>query len=412
MKKIFGGKIYILIYLFLVYSTNVYCSNIYLKNSYDLSTYLQNTKSEDTLILEPGIYVGNFIINKSIKLIASSYAILTSNSYGSIITINAPYVKIEGLILYNSGKDMINKNSCIFINANNVHIINNFFSECGFGIWVNGWSYNYIQNNTFIGATDIILSDRGNTIHIYKSNGTIISNNFIINGRDGIYISNSIEVSINRNFLLNTRFGIHYMFSNRSNVISNMITDSLIGIAVMYSKYVDLINNFSYLNIDHGLFFRDVLYSRILRNKTLYNNTGILFGNSYFNDIINNDIIKNNVGIKIYSGSNENLVYDNNFVNNRLQIQFLDNNKLIWNSKKIGNFWSHYIGWDLNMDNIGDKIFYVTNINDWLIFSYPILKIMFNSPILILLQKIENQFPAFRKYSIIDTFPLMRAIIW
>ena len=202
------------------------------------------------------------------------------------------------------------------------------------------------------------------------------------------------------------------MFSNKCNVISNMTTDSLIGIAIMYSKYVDLINNFAYLNIDHGLFFRDVLYSRILRNKSLYNTDGILLGNSYFNDIINNDIIKNNIGIKVYSGSNENLVYDNNFISNRLQAQFLDNTKLIWNSKKTGNFWSHYIGWDLNKDNIGDKVFYVTNINDWLIFSYPILKVMFNSPAIILLQKIENQFPAFRKYSIIDNYPLMRATIW
>jgi len=191
-----------------------------------------------------------------------------------------------------------------------------------------------------------------------------------------------------------------------------MISDSLIGIAVMYSKYVDLINNFSYLNINHGLFFRDVLYSRILRNKSLYNTDGILLGNSYYNDVINNDIMKNNIGIKVYSGSDENLVYDNNFISNRLQAQFLDNKKIIWNSKRIGNFWSHYIGWDLNMDNIGDKKFYVTNICDWLIFSYPILRVMFDSPALILLQKIENQFPAFRRYSIVDNYPLMRPIIW
>ncbi|HFL8819496.1 MAG TPA: nitrous oxide reductase family maturation protein NosD [Candidatus Azoamicus sp. OHIO2] len=412
MKKIFGGNLKFLLFFGLFYSMNLNCSSIHLTNACEFSNCLKNIKENNTVILQSGIYIGNYIIDKSIKLIASGLVIFTSNANGSIVTITANNVKIDGIYFYNSGKSMIHKDSCVFINSNNVYILNNFFSECGFGIWINSSSYSYILNNTFIGTTEPMLSDNGNTINIYKSNGTIITNNFIINGRDGIYISNSIEISINKNFLLNTRFGIHYMFSNRCIVASNMISDSLIGIAVMYSKYVDLVNNFSYLNIDHGLFFRDVLYSRILRNKSLYNNDGILLGNSYFNDIINNDIIKNNIGIKIYSGGTDNLVYDNNVISNRLQSQYLDNNKLIWNSSKTGNFWSHYLGWDLNMDNIGDQLFYVTNINDWLIFSYPILKIMLNSPVLILLQKIENQFPAFRKYSIVDKFPLMRAMIW
>lgn len=409
MKKIFGGSLLI---IFILYINNIYANNIYVYNSDHLKQTLKNVQNNDKIILNSGIYSGNFIINKVITLTSNGIAILTSNAKGNILTINEKNVTIDNIHFYNSGKNITNDNSCIFIKNNNIKIINNFFSECGFAIWVKSGLYTYISNNIFIGTKNNILSDRGNTIQIYKSTGTIITNNFIINNRDGIYISNSNEVSINKNLFSNLRFGIHYMFSNRCYVISNSIIDSLMGIAIMYSKYVDLINNFTYLNVDHGLFFRDVLYSRILKNKSLYNSDGILLGNSYFNDVINNDIIKNNIGIKVYSGSADNLVYDNNFISNRLQVQFLDNNKLIWNSKNTGNFWSHYLGWDLNLDNIGDKIFYITNINDWLLFSYPILKIMFNSPALILLQKIENQFPSFRKYSIIDNYPLMRAIIW
>ncbi|HIH2763607.1 MAG TPA: nitrous oxide reductase family maturation protein NosD [Candidatus Azoamicus sp.] len=403
---------HVLFFIFFLISFKVLSNNIEVKNSIELTNALTNCKNNDTIIIKTGIYKGNFTINKKINIYSKGYALLTSNNNGNILTINASNVKIKGIHFYNSGKSMSEKEACIFTKGDNTYIINNYFSECGFGIWSNAGSYNYILNNIFIGTSETILSDRGNTIQLYKNNNTIISKNFIINGRDGIYITNSNEVSINKNIFSNTRFGIHYMFSNKSNVISNITTDSLIGIAIMYSKYVDLINNFAYSNTDHGLFFRDVLYSRILKNKSLYNTDGILLGNSYFNDIINNDIIKNNIGIKVYSGSDENLVYDNNIISNKLQIQFLDNRRLIWNSKKIGNFWSHYIGWDLNMDDIGDKKFYVTNISDWLIFSYPILRVMFNSPALILLQKIENQFPAFRKFSVIDNYPLMRPIIW
>jgi len=380
--------------------------------SYDLHSALNNVNDGDLIILKSGIYNGNFCISKSVSLVADGFVILTSSGHGNILTIESSDVKVKGLVFYNSGKDMSDRNACVFVNGDNVCILNSFFSECGFGIWVNQASYNYLLNNIFIGTSDILLSDRGNTIQLYKNSNTVVFNNFIVNGRDGIYISNSNEVSINRNIFSNVRFGIHYMFSNKCSVSSNIMSDSLIGIAVMYSKYVDLINNFAYLNVYHGLFFREVLYSRILRNKSLYNTEGILLGSSYFNDVINNDVIKNNIGIKVSSGSDENLVYDNNFISNRLQVQFLDNKKIVWNSKKVGNFWSHYIGWDLNMDNIGDRKFYVTSISDWLIFSYPVLRVMFDSPALVLLQKIENQFPAFRKYSVIDNYPLMEPIIW
>lgn len=384
----------------------------YINNSFELKECLLNIFDGDTIVLKNGVYVGNFLINKSINLYTDGVVVLTSSGDGNILAVESSNVIINGVFFYNSGKDMSSTESCIFVNGNNVLIFDNFFSECGFGIWVNESSCNSLFNNIFIGVSSDILSDRGNTIHLYKNNNSIVSDNFSINGRDGIYITNSNEVSINRNIFSNVRFGIHYMFSNKCNVLSNLVTDSMIGIAVMYSKYVDIINNFIYCNVTHGLFFRDVLYSKIFKNKSLYNRDGILLGDSYFNDFINNDIIKNNVGIKVYSGSDDNLIFLNNFISNLLQVQFLDSRKLIWNYLKIGNYWSHYIGWDLNFDGIGDRCFYVTNISDWLISVYPVLKLIFNSPGLVLLQKIENQFPAFRKFSIIDNYPLMRSVIW
>lgn len=399
--------------LFLIFIFNIgFCSDKYVSNSDDLIQLLNNSENGDNIILDPGVYVGNFFIKKSINIFSYGNVILTSVGVGNILTVDASNVKISGIIFYNSGKDMATSEACVFVNGNNVCLVDNFFSECGFGVWSNDASCNYIFNNVFIGSANLILSDRGNTIHLYKNNNCIVSDNFIVNGRDGIYITNSNEVSINRNIFTNVRFGIHYMFSNKCGIISNFIINSMIGVAVMYSKYVDLLNNCVCYNVAHGLFFRDILYSRILRNKSLYNRDGVLFGDSYFNDFVNNDVIKNRVGIKVYSGSDDNLFYDNNFISNILQVQFLDSRKIVWNSCRIGNFWSHYIGWDLNFDGIGDKVFYVTNISDWLISSYPVLKLMFSSPALILLQKIENQFPSFRKFSIVDNYPLVRPVIW
>lgn len=383
-------------------------------NSKEFLIALDLSLDGDSIILKSGVYIGNFVVDKSVNLIGDGYVLLTSNNFNRVLNIVSKDVKIIGVLFYNSGKNMSLKDACLFVNgfSDSFFSVNNFFIECGFGIWIDGSSYNYISDNIFLGTSNNILSDRGNSVQLYRNNGTVVTNNFIINGRDGIYISNSKEVSIYNNIFVNNRFAIHYMFSHKCNVVSNSSIDSLVGAAIMYSKYVDLFNNIYYFNLGHGLFLRDVLFSRIFKNKSLYNTDGLFLGSSYYNDLINNDIIKNVVGVKVSNGSNENLVFDNNFIINRLQVQFLDNKTVIWNFVGSGNFWSHYLGWDLNKDNIGDKKFYVTNISDRLIFSYPVLRIMFNSPALVLLQKIENQFPAFRGVSIIDNYPLMGPVLW
>ncbi|HFL8824357.1 MAG TPA: nitrous oxide reductase family maturation protein NosD [Candidatus Azoamicus sp. OHIO1] len=388
----------------------------YVNTSIELFNALNYSKNGDTIILKSGVYVGSFFIKKSLNLLGDGFVLLTSNRSYNVLNISSNKVTIKNIIIYNSGRkiDKDTSDSCIYVNrgSSNIKILDNFFTECGFGIWLDDSSYNYLLKNIFVGTVIIPLAERGNTIQLYRNDNTVISDNFIINGRDGVFISNSKEVSINENIFINARFGIHYMFSHKCSVLSNMVSDSLLGIAIMYSKYVDLMNNYSYLNTNHGLFFIEAVYSRMLENKSLYNINGISLGGSYYNDIVNNDVIKNNVGIKASNVRNENLVYKNNFISNMLQIQFLYSNTTVWNYKKTGNFWSHYLGWDLNSDDIGDKKFYVTNISDMLVYSYPVLRVMFNSPALVLLQKIENQFPSFRMSSVIDNYPLMRPVIW
>lgn len=397
---------------FSLYAKNV----IHVFTSLELKKALDKSVDGDLIFLEPGVYIGNFFVKSSVKIFSNGNVLLTSNRNFNVLNVSSGNIIIKNIIFYNSGRkiDKDTSDSCIYVNrgASNVKIVNNFFTECGFGVWLDDSSYNFLLKNVFIGTVIFPLAERGNSIQIYRNDNTVVSNNFIVNGRDGIFVSNSKELSISKNVFINSRFGIHYMFSHKCSVLSNIISDSLLGVAIMYSKYVDLMNNYSYFNTNHGLFFIEVVYSRMLENKSLYNINGIFLGSSYYNDIINNDIIKNNIGIKVSNISNENLIYKNNFIGNLLQIQFLYNNITIWNYKKTGNFWSHYLGWDLNGDDIGDKKFYVTNVSDMLVYSYPVLRVMFNSPAVVLLQKIENQFPAFRLSSVVDNYPLMRPIIW
>mgnify|MGYP001568389247 FL=1 len=409
-------KFVIIILGLALFAKPVFCSSIIINNSNDMNFLLSNLnnnfiiKNIDNIILRSGIYQGNFIFFKNIDLISYENSIITSCGIGSIIRLFNNNIIVKGLIFYNSGKNMSTRDACLFVEkqAYNINIVNNNFLNCGFSIWIDKSNNNYIAYNNICGTLNKVVSDRGNNIQLFRNCSTIVKNNYIYNGRDGIYIYNSMYVDIFNNFFINNRFCIHYMYSHNCLIKKNQLISSSVGTAIMYSKFVKIYDNFSIYNKEHGFLFRDVLYSKITYNKSLYNADGFFLGSSYYNNINSNNFIKNSIAAKVSNGSSYNDVYKNNFIENRQQIKYLDSKFIYWNINNIGNYWSHYVGWDLNCDGIGDKKFYVTNISDWLIFSYPILRIIFKSPSMILLQKIENQFPAFRKAAIIDNYPLMR----
>ena len=203
------------------------------------------------------------------------------------------------------------------------------------------------------------------------------------------------------------RYGIHYMYSNACSLLENKSTNSSVGFAIMYSKFVDICRNYVMGNKEHGILLRDVYYSKIYLNKSFKNYEGIFFGSSYFNFLKNNYILRNFIAVKISNGSMDNKIWKNNFIDNILQIQLTDNRLLIWSNEKIGNYWSHYIGINRNSYFFIGKKFYASLITDWLVTIYPSMKIIFKSPVMLLLQRIENTFPSIRGSAVIDLFPLL-----
>lgn len=87
---------------------------------------------------------------------------------------------------------------------------------------------------------------------------------------------------------------------------------------------------------------------------------GIDFYNTSYCNISNNNIKNNLLGINIGSNSNNNSIYNNNFLGNSLHAYDLGNN--YWDAGNIigGNYWDNYTGIDENKDDIGDTPYYLS----------------------------------------------------
>jgi nitrous oxidase accessory protein len=371
---------------------------------------LKNAPAGSEVVLERGIYHGNFEVRVPLTLRGEPGAVLTSDSHGTILRIFAEDVRVEALVLRDGGSDITETDACIYLEATaaRANVVENEMLRCAWGIWVNGAAAVAIEDNRIIGTTQKILSDRGNGIHFFDAQEGVARNNEIELGRDGIYISNSTGVLIENNRMSNTRFGIHYMYSHRCRVIGNHVRDSAIGAAIMYSKELVVSENRLFGNDTHGILFRDVLYSSIEGNVSEENADGLFLGSSYYNLIRRNRFARNELAVHVSNGSKDNEVFENDFIDNRQQVRFLDAKSITWNGESSGNFWSHYVGWDRDRNGIGDTQFLVTRLSDRLTYDFPVLRVILESPAMRLLQRIENQFPVIRGAVIIDQFPLMR----
>jgi len=366
----------------------------------------------DNIHLAPGIFQENVTVDKTLALIGSpdKKSIIDGSGQGTVITVTAPDVQISGLEVRHSGDVIEDSDACIYVTkkAANVKLEGNALSQCAFGIWINGSHNPVVINNSITGYQKKNLSDRGNGIHIWNIQNGLIKGNRVFGVRDGIYLSNTGTSSIEDNIMDSVRFGIHYMYNDNNRVTGNVTCNSMVGQAMMFSKRLVINNNAMINNRDHGMLLRAIYDSTIRGNIAYGNNKGIFINDSDFNEITGNWVENNAIGIAVMAGAEKTKVIGNNFISNAVQVLFSWRYSLYWDNEKKGNYWSDYLGWDYDSDEIGDRIYYASNRMDHLMYRHPKMRLLALSPVIQLLQALESRFPVLRSASVIDRKPAMQ----
>ncbi|MDH5229803.1 MAG: nitrous oxide reductase family maturation protein NosD [Gammaproteobacteria bacterium] len=380
-------------------------------NAKTIQQAINQARAGDKLIIKPGHYQEHLVINKAIHLSSKQTSSVTIDGAhkGRVIEVKSANVIVEGLNIINSGEEIDNTDTCIYIhqNATNVEILENNLSHCTFGIWVHGTINATIKGNQISGIKQQYFSDMGNGINIWSAKNILVQDNQIFNVRDGIYLTVTTQSSVKDNSMHNVRFGIHYMYNDDNTIEGNKICDSMVGLAMMYSKRLQIKNNQALNNKNHGILFRSIYDSTIENNIASNNNKGFFLNDSSFNQFQANLLQHNKTGVHVTAGSEDNIVFANDFVNNPIQINYTQQKNQFWDNKQRGNYWSDYLGWDFNQDSTGDKVYYASNRVDQLVFQYPQVKLLAQSPVVILLQNIESKFPILRPPTVVDRFPSM-----
>jgi nitrous oxidase accessory protein len=112
------------------------------------------------------------------------------------------------------------------------------------------------------------------------------------------------------------------------------------------------------------------------------------------------------IGVHV-TGSDENLISGNAFIGNQVQMRYAGTKAYEWSVKGRGNYWSDNTAFDLNGDSVADTAYRPNNVVDWMVWRYPLSKLLLSSPAMELLRAAQGQFPALTPGGVVDSYPLM-----
>ncbi|HDO52433.1 MAG TPA: nitrous oxide reductase family maturation protein NosD, partial [Rhizobiales bacterium] len=205
-----------------------------------LAEALSRASPGDILVLEPGIHNGPVVIGKSLVLEGRAGAVIDGGGASRVITVDAPDVTVRGIKVTGSGGLLETEDSGIFITrkGDRALIANNRIEGNLIGVYLKGPKQARVSGNRIIGLSAMRLAERGNGVQLWNTPGSIIENNEISAGRDGIFVTTSKRNIFRRNRIHGVRFAIHYMYTNDSEVSGNVSRGNHLGYAIMYSSRI------------------------------------------------------------------------------------------------------------------------------------------------------------------------------
>lgn len=366
----------------------------------------------DHIRVEAGVYMeSNIMIDKKLTLEGVGFPEIDGNREGHILIIAADSVTVSGFFLKNSGRSHVRDYAGIYIDkAKDVVIENNRLENIFFGIYLSATERGVVRGNE-IRSYERRESSSGNGIHLWNVKDPKILDNKVEGQRDGIYLefAEGAEISGNRSNN-NNRYGLHFMFSDNSIYRGNTFNKNGAGVAVMYSRNVDMIDNIFENNwgtSSYGLLLKDINDSRITGNRFYRNTVGIDSEGSNRVVVHRNDFKLNGWAVNIKSSSRENQFTENNFIENSFDVR-TDSPR---NPNHFeGNYWSHYEGYDLNRDGIGDVPYRPVRLFSIIIQRQPESLILLRSMFITLLDTAERIMPVLTPATLIDEKPKMERI--
>lgn len=378
-----------------------------------LQTAISASSKGDTLQLQAGVYSGQLVIDRSVTITGKLGAVLDGKGRGHVIKINAADVVVRGLTVRNSGDSLETEDSGVFVTelGDRALIEGNHFEGNLIGIYLKGPEKAIVRGNVIVGSQHHRMNDRGNGVYLWNTPYSVVEDNNIRYGRDGIFVTTSHHNIFRNNRFRDLRFAIHYMYTQNSEITGNISIENHSAWVLMFSDRLIVSGNRSQHDRDRGLFLNFVNNSTVSNNQVSGGTEKCVFiYNANMNTFTGNRFEGCDIGIHFTAGSEKNKIYNNAFIGNQNQVKYVGTRYVEWSYEGRGNYWSDNLAYDLNADGISDRSYQPNKLVDQIVWKHPTAKLLLGSPAMQLLRWAQSRFPALHPGGVRDSAPLMAPV--
>ncbi len=378
-----------------------------------LQDAINTSEPGDVIRLAPGLHDGPVVVDRELTLLGEPGAIVDGHGQGTVVTITVPGVTVRGLHVRGSGSSHEDLDSGIKATktATGAQIIDNRLTGNLFGIDIHGAKDARVAGNEIIGRRDHRMNARGNGIYIWNAPGTVVEDNDVRYGRDGIFVNTSKRNVFRDNRFTDLRFAIHYMYTQDSEIAGNVSRDNHVGYALMYSRDLVVRDNVSSRDRDHGIMLNYANDALVEGNTVTGGGEKCLFMyNANKNRVLDNRFEACPIGIHFTAGSERNDIVGNAFIGNRVQVKYVGSRWLDWSDEGRGNYWSDHAAFDIDGNGIADTAYRPNDMMDHILWTQPAARLLLGSPAVQLIRWAQAKFPALLPGGIIDSRPLMTPV--
>ena len=355
-------------------------------------------------------FVGDLVIARPIHLVGVGRPLLLGSGRGTVVTITAPDVTIEGFdVDGRKGGDLGRDASGILVAAPRATIRDCRVHDTLFGVYLRHAPGSRVERCTIRGIREKAAGEKGSGIHVWDTDGFALSGNDIADVRDGLYIQSSPNGVITGNRARDLRYGLHYMSSDDNVFEDNVFENGDAGTAIMYSQRLtfrrnQFLRNRGFASV--GLLLKSCDNVLAEYNLIADNARGIFIEGSDGAMIRGNVIAQSDVALVVFGSSTGARVSGNSFVANLSPLALVARRT---DMAVIGNYWSDHDAPDLDGDGIADQPYRLSSLFDHLRGNLTAADLFSRSLSASALAAAERSLPVLDPVPVVDPRPLARA---
>lgn len=390
----------------------------------ELDNAVIEAEDGDEIVIKKGVYEleAPLEIFSRVTVRGEQGAVIDAGGRGSGFIVRVPKVRIENLTVRNYGGDLYARDAGVMVGdgADGTELVNLTLQGPGFGVRADRMNALVVEGCTIEGDAARHVLDRGDGIFLSYVKNARLNHNSLRNVRDGYYLENVDAAKSDFNYFTGAQYGIHYMYTRDCTATGNRAVGVRGGYALMSSDRVTLTKSYSSRNIEFGILL-NVADGCLVEENTVegvHNSKGraaldnegkgiFIYGPGK-SRVTRNWIAESDIGIGVALGGEGNVLWDNAFVDNQIQVRYVGETPLEWSFEGRGNYWSTNLGWDVDHDGISDRAYQPNDSLDRIFWIYPEARFLMDSPVTALLRWLASQFEIDRGKGVTDFHPLVR----